>query len=88
MSLKSGRTWKPRKPKAAGAGQQADASSLQAVAQEHWKNGSPQDFVKAAILRGFHDSLDYDEFEVGHGQPLGLQQKVSEVLVATTTVDQ
>ena len=51
------------------------------------KSGSPQDFVKAAILRGFHDSLDYDEFEVGRGQSLGLQQKVSQVLVATPAVD-
>src|SRR6202521_2858026 len=46
--------------------------------------GSPQEFVRVAILRSFHDSLNYDEFEVGCGQPFGLQQQVPQVLVATT----
>ncbi len=50
--------------------------------------GSPQEFVRVAILRGFHDSVDDDEFEVGRGQPFGFQQEVSQVLVAAAAVDQ
>lgn len=48
---------------------------------------SPQEFIRVAILRGSHDSVDYDEFEVGRGEPFGFQQEVSQVLVAATAVD-
>ena len=42
---------------------------------EVWKWGSPQEFVRVAILRGFHDSLDYDEFEVGRGQSFAFSRR-------------
>src|SRR5271154_4962702 len=36
---------------------------------------------KGAILRGFFHAANRDEFNVGHGQPLDLQQQVPQVLV-------
>ena len=35
--------------------------------------GSPQEFVSSGILGGFPELLKSDEFNVGHGHPLGFQ---------------
>jgi hypothetical protein len=37
------------------------------------KNGSPQEFVRSCILRGFPGFLKSDVFGVGHGHALRFQ---------------
>ena len=50
--------------------------------------GSPQEFVRSGILRGFPDLLKSDVFGVGHGHAPGFQQEVAQVLISAATVDQ
>src|ERR1035437_3143470 len=42
----------------------------------------------SAILRGFLQAANCDEFEIHHSYALGLQQEISGVLVAATPVDE
>ena len=42
---------------------------------------------EGAILRGFFHTANRDEFNISHGQPLDLQQQVSQVLVAAAAID-
>ena len=51
--------------------------------------GSEREFVKRVpFYATFFIAANCDEFEVHHGHALGLQQQISEVLVAATPVDQ
>ena len=47
---------------------------LRAAVGRPEKSGSEQEFEGAAILRGVLGLLKFDEFGVGHGHALGLQQ--------------
>ncbi len=40
------------------------------------------------ISRGFQNSVNRDEFEVGNDHPLSLQQQVPEIGIAAAPVDQ
>src|ERR1700676_30752 len=44
--------------------------------------------TEGPFLRCLLYAVNGDEFDVGHRHPLGLQQKISQVLIAATTVDQ
>ena len=50
--------------------------------------GTERESDGSAILGGFLDGVNGDEFDVGHCQALGLQEQVAEILIATTSVDQ
>jgi hypothetical protein len=50
--------------------------------------GSERESDGEAILGCFLDRVHSDEFGVGHGHPLGLQEQVAEILIAATAVDQ
>jgi hypothetical protein len=53
-----------------------------------WFWASAREFDGAPLLGSFLNPLNGDEFEVAHCHWLALQQNVSEILIATTTVDQ
>ena len=49
---------------------------------------SERESDKVGILHGFPDSAHGEEFEVADGQSLGLEQQVTQVLVAAPAIDQ
>src|SRR5215467_2953525 len=52
------------------------------------KKGSERESDGWAILGGFLDCANGDEFDVGHSHPFGLQEQVAEILIAAPAVDQ
>src|SRR5215475_1231202 len=52
------------------------------------KKGTEREFDGWAILGGFLDRVNSDEFDVGNRHPLGLQEQVAEILIPATTIDQ
>jgi hypothetical protein len=44
--------------------------------------------TEVPFLRSLLHRVDRDEFDVGHRPPLGLQQEISQVFIAASTVDQ
>ena len=51
------------------------------------KIGSERESDGRAILGCFLDRVNSDEFDVGHGHPLGLQKQVAEILITASAVD-
>ena len=43
--------------------------------------------TEGPFLRSFLYPLNGEEFNIGHGHPLGLQEEISQVFIAATTVD-
>src|SRR5947208_559394 len=51
-------------------------------------NRSERESGRVGILRGFHDSAHGEEFEVAGRQSLGLEQQVTQILVAAPAIDE
>src|SRR3989475_6317918 len=51
-------------------------------------NRSERESDRVGILRGFHDSAQGEEFEVAGRQSLGLEQQVTQILVAAPAIDE
>src|SRR6266851_2469326 len=49
---------------------------------------SERESDRVGILRGFHDSAHGEEFEVAGRQSLGLEQQVTQILVAAPAIDE
>src|SRR5206468_4024569 len=49
---------------------------------------SERESDRVGILRGFHDSANGEEFEVTGRQSLGLEQQVTQILVAAPAIDE
>src|SRR5207253_993293 len=54
----------------------------------HSLNPSERESDRVSILRGFHDSAHGEEFEVAGRQSLGLEQEVTQILVAAPAIDE
>ena len=52
------------------------------------KKRSERESGRVCILRGFHDSTHGEEFEVADRQSLGLEQQVTQILVAAPAIDE
>src|ERR1035437_6752373 len=82
-------TFRPRRrPSKQQAGSLLYNHSLKALAIRDNKIRSERESDKLGILRGFPDSAHSEEFEVADGQSLGLEQQVTQILVAAPAIDE